>query len=89
MFASHLHVLSTGFSPWTSPHASEQNQTGDEYAFGDTEEEYLIMTLGVPARGRQRDGPFNHATNKGWVKEQKGHYHDGIYVKKNNAWCSR
>ena len=43
------------------------------------------MTLGVPARGRQRDGPFNHATNKGWVKEQKGHYHDGIFNKKNRC----
>ena len=43
------------------------------------------MTLGVPARGRQRDGPFDHATNTGWVKEQKGHYHDGIFNKKNRC----
>ena len=52
---------------------------GHVYGFGDTEEEYRVLTLGAPARGRERDGPFDHATNKGWVKEQKGHYHDGIY----------
>lgn len=27
LFASHLHILSTGFSSWTSPRASKQNQT--------------------------------------------------------------
>ena len=35
-------------------------------------------------RGRPQDGPFNHKTGKGYVEFKKGHYHDGIYVKKNN-----
>ena len=35
--------------------------------------------------GRQRDGPLNHGTGKGWVKQAKGHYHDALYVKKSRV----
>ena len=58
---------------------------GDAYGFGDTEEEYRVLILGAPPRGRQRDGPFDHATGKGWVKGQKGQYDDAIFRKKNRV----
>ena len=41
-----------------------------------------MLSLGCKERGRQRDGPLNHGTGKGWVKQVKGHYHDGIVVKR-------
>ena len=34
------------------------------------------MILGCAERGRKSDGPFDHMTGRGWVKEQKGHYYD-------------
>ena len=55
---------------------------GHLFGFGSTEEKYRVMTLGCAERGRQSEGPFNHWTGKGWVKAQKGHYHDGIVNKK-------
>ena len=36
------------------------------------------MVLGAKERGRQRDGPFNHSTGKGWVKGVKGQYADAL-----------
>ena len=59
--------------------------TGHKYAFGSTEEKYRVLTLGCKERGRQRDGPLNHATGKGWVKGVKGHYHDALYVKRSRV----
>jgi hypothetical protein len=47
------------------------------------------MTCGTRKRGRPQDGPFNHDTGKGYVEFKKGHYHDGIYVKKNNLGLTR
>ena len=44
-----------------------------------------MLSLGCKGRGRQRDGPFNHETGKGWVKQVKGHYHDALYVKKSRV----
>ena len=41
--------------------------------------------LGCKERGRQRDGPLNHVTGKGWIKQVKGHYHDALYVKKSRV----
>ena len=38
------------------------------------EVKYRVLTLGCKERGRQRDGPLNHGTGKGWVKQVKGHY---------------
>ena len=57
-----------------------------------------MLTLDCKERGRQRDGPLNHGTGKGWVKQVKGHYHDALYVKKSRvvvwlvettAWTTR
>ena len=30
----------------------------------------------VDNAGRPADGPFDHSTGKGWVKERKGDYHE-------------
>ena len=65
----------------TSSHFCEQSST---HGFGSTLEQYTVMTCGTRKRGRPQDGPFKHDTNKGYVEFKKGHYHDGIYVKKNN-----
>ena len=58
---------------------------GHTYAFGSTEEKYRVLSLGCKERGRQRDGPLNHETGRGWVKQVKGHYHDALYVKKSRV----
>ena len=55
---------------------------GHLYAFGNTEEALTRTILGVRARGRKRDGPFNHATGRGWVKAHAGDYYDAIVKKK-------
>ena len=57
---------------------------GSTHGFGSTLEQYTVMTCGTRKRGRPQDGPFKHDTGKGYVEFKKGHYHDGIYVKKNN-----
>ena len=51
---------------------------GHLYAFGNTEEEYRTMILGCAARGAPSDGPFDHATGKGWVAQHDGHYKDAL-----------
>ena len=51
---------------------------GHIYAFGNTEELLRIKVLGCRRRGRRRQGPFNHSTGKGWVKEVKGDYADAL-----------
>ena len=55
---------------------------GSTHGFGSTLEQYTVMTCGTRKRGRPQDGPFKHDTGKGYVEFKKGHYHDGIYVKK-------
>ena len=77
-------------STYTAGVGSKENggncaSVGHKYAFGSTEEKYRVLTLGCKERGRQRDGPLNHATGKGWVKEVKGHYHDALYVKRSRV----
>ena len=59
---------------------------GHKYGFGSTEEEYDAMCYGCRERGRQRDGPLDHDTGKGWVKGKKGHYDDAI-VRKRTRLC--
>ena len=41
---------------------------GHLYGFGSTEEKIRVENMGCKPRGRACDGPFNHATGKGWVK---------------------
>ena len=43
------------------------------------------MILGCRGRGRKRDGPFKHATGRGWVVAKKGSYHDALVVKRNKV----
>ena len=47
---------------------------GHLYALGNTEERYRNGILGVKQKGRKCEGPFNHATGRGYVKAQKGKY---------------
>ena len=42
------------------------------------EESLHLAILGCGERGRRGDGPFNHATGRGYVKGRKGHYNDAI-----------
>ena len=59
---------------------------GHLYGFGSTLEKYKRLVNGVRERGRQREGPFNHSTGRGWVKAHKGQYHDAIVVKRLRVW---
>ena len=43
----------------------------------------LRMILGTDERGKPTDPPLNHATGKGYVKEQRGDYYDAIKNKNN------
>ena len=70
-------------SPTTkSPHGgrgSKENggspqDVGHHYAFGNTEERYRAIILGVKHEGRKRDGALDHATGHGWVKAKAGKY---------------
>ena len=42
---------------------------GHRYGFGNTKEKYHVKVFGCKERGRPRDGPFDHSTGKGWVKQ--------------------
>ena len=64
---------------------SPSTAAGNIVAFGCTEEALLAEIIGVHKRGRPADGPFDHATGTGWVKERKGYYHDAITNKKNTV----
>jgi hypothetical protein len=63
--------------------AGTLQDVGHFYAFGSTEEHLHLDIYGCAKRGRRADGPFNHATGRGYVEAKKGHYDDGI-KKKNN-----
>ena len=69
---------------WSGPHTApvKWSRGPSCYGFGSTEEKYHQLIYGCRERGRQRDGPLDHATGKGWVKGVKGHYHDAIVVKR-------
>ena len=58
---------------------------GHLYAFGNTEEFLRVTILGCAGRGCASDGPFDHSTGTGWVVEQRGDYHDAIFVKGNSV----
>ena len=51
---------------------------GHLYALGNTEERYRNGILGVKQKGRKCEGPFNHATGRGYVKAQKGKYRHAL-----------
>ena len=58
---------------------------GSTHGFGNTNEYYRNKILGVQGRGRAGDKPFDHATGRGWLRPQRGDYHDAIHVKKNSV----
>lgn len=43
------------------------------------------MILGCREKGRQRDGPLDHSTGKGWVKAHAGSHRDAYIVKKSKV----
>jgi hypothetical protein len=51
---------------------------GHQYAFGNTEERYRIGILGVRAKGRRSQGPFDHLAGRGYVKKQRGKYYHAL-----------
>ena len=55
---------------------------GHKYAFGSTEERLRLENLGCIERGHPSQGPFNHRTGHGWVRERRGLYYDALYVKR-------
>ena len=53
---------------------------GHLYGFGNTLDKALTGVVGCKERGRQVDGPLDHSTGKGWVKDHaywKGVGQDG------------
>ena len=58
---------------------------GDKFAFGNTEERARLANMGCKQRGfcGQRGERSDHTTGQGYVKSQRGHYHDGIFTKRN------
>ena len=48
------------------------------FGFGNTEEEYRTLILGCKEQGRKHQGPLNHNTGRGWVKQQDGQYKDAL-----------
>ena len=52
------------------------------YGFGNTLDKALTAVVGCKERGRQVDGPLDHSTGKGWVKDHA--YGDG-WVEKNGS----
>ena len=56
---------------------------GDKFAFGNTEERARLANMGCKQRGFRGQRAFDHTTGQGYVKSQRGHYHDGIFTKRN------
>ena len=56
---------------------------GDKFAFGNTEERARLANMGCKQRGFRGQRAFDHTTGQGYVKSQRGHYHDGIFTKQN------
>ena len=57
---------------------------GDLYGFGNTEEKLRIENFGVKQNGNESMRDFDHSTGKGYIKQRKGCYDDGLNVKKNS-----
>ena len=51
--------------------------------FGNTEERARLANMGCKQRGFRGQRAFDHTTGQGYVKSQRGHYHDGIFGKRN------
>lgn len=61
------------------------SSVGHLYGFGNTLDKALTAVVGCKERGRQVDGPLDHSTGKGWVKDHA--YGDRrMGVKKNAGW---
>ena len=58
---------------------------GHKIGFGNTEEDERVRILGCKARGRERDGPMDHSTGKGWVAARDGHYRDALVIKRSTV----
>ena len=58
---------------------------GHRFGFGNTEEEYRVLILGCKEQGRKHQGPLDHTTGKGWVKQRDGCYKDALLNKKNEV----
>ena len=48
-----------------------------------TEERARLANMGCKQRGFRGQRAFDHTTGQGYVKSQRGHYHDGIFTKRN------
>ena len=53
-------------------------RAGDTHAFGCTREDIRRTALGCAEHGVEADGPFDHATGKGYVAPHKGQYADAL-----------
>ena len=56
---------------------------GDKFAFGNTEERARLANMGCKQRGSVVNGRSTTPPAKARVKSQRGHYHDGIFTKRN------
>ena len=57
---------------------------GDINGFGNTEEKLRNENFGVKQNGNESMRDFDHSTGKGYIKQRKGCYDDGLNVKKNS-----
>ena len=69
----------------SNKHSGCAASVGHLYGFGSTAEQLRVKVKGCRARGSERQGPFDHATGKGWVKERRGDYYDAIHIKKHRT----
>ena len=65
----------------SNDHGGKPATVGHLFGFGSTYERATRAVHGVRERGKRAQGPLNHWTGKGWVKEHKGDYYDAIHVK--------
>ena len=63
-------------------HGGTPASVGHLYAFGNTEERLRVANLGCRARGHPSLPPLDHHTGHGWVREQRGCYHDAFVRKR-------
>ena len=58
---------------------------GHLYGFGSTQEKYEQQCDGCRERGRQRDGPLDHDTGKGWRLRDAGREHGRHHATRSQA----
>jgi len=68
---------------YLSIHASIHGSLWYRYYPYNTEEKLRLKNLGCAPRGHPSQGPLDHSTGRGWVKEQHGCYRDALFVKRN------